>query len=401
MEYAEAAAVIARVVQICGLVSALGIFAFRLLIVPGESRPDLAPLVVLARASLLAALVGTAARLLAEAAVIGGAERLREALAAMPDIVRYSRFGALLLAEGVLLALALPAWRGRLGAATGAFLLTLAAILDAGSLHGAAVPGLRGRVLWGVASLHVLSAGVWLGGIAPLALLLRRVPAAVATTFVARFSRLAAIAVAVLAVSALAQGAALIGSGAMLTQSPYGRLILLKSALFLVLLGFAARNRLLLLPALRGANGELALRMLRHNLRRALVLAFLVLLAAGLLASLAPGSAPPLPAGGSEGGEQAATRRVFPGAPFGMPLHTDREVFRIPHAYPLDGAVGGRRLDDEGGGRPVDRLLMDGIHHDLAFADDRRKLAREADGMARGITRLAIALMAEMGEAAG
>ncbi|MGC8524239.1 MAG: CopD family protein [Acidibrevibacterium sp.] len=332
MTPAEAAVALAQVVQICGMVSAFGSFVFRLTILPGAAldgaaRDGMAArLAGLARASLVLALLAAAARLVLQAAVIAGAASVGDALAVIPDIVRFSRFGTMLVGEGGLMALALFAGRGARGGMLGAALLVLAFVLAAGSLHGAAVPGWRGGALWAVASLHMLATALWLGGIWPLAVLLGRLSPAAAAPPVARFSALAMSAVAVLALTALAQASVLVGSMAGLTAGPYGQLVVVKSLLFLLLLGLAARNRLLLLPALRGGHGEQALRLLRHSLRWSLGLAFLVLLAAGFLASLAPGSARTLSAGGGESGEEAAARDILAGAPLGMPLHADRKA---------------------------------------------------------------------------
>ena len=332
MTPAEAAVALAQVVQICGMVSAFGSFVFRLTVLPGTAldgaaRDGMAArLAGLARASLGLAVLAAAARLALQAAVIAGAASVGDALAAIPDIVRFSRFGAMLVGEGGLMALALFAGRGARGGVFGATLLALAFVLAAGSLHGAAVPGWRGGALWAVASLHMLATALWLGGIWPLGLLLGRLSAAAAAPPVARFSALAMSAVAVLALTALAQASVLVGSMAALTAGSYGRLVMVKSLLFLLLLGLAARNRLLLLPALQGGQGEQALRLLRHSLRWSLGLAFLVLLAAGFLASLAPGSARTLSAGGGERGEEAAACGIVAGAPLGMPLHADRKA---------------------------------------------------------------------------
>jgi putative copper resistance protein D len=329
---AEAAVALAQVVQICGMVSAFGSFVFRLTILPsaaldGAARDGVAArLAGLARASLVLAVLAAAARLALQAAVIAGAASVGDALAAIPDIVRFSRFGAMLVGEGGLMALALFAGRGARGGVFGATLLALAFVLAAGTLHGAAVPGWRGGALWAVASLHMLATALWLGGIWPLGLLLGRLSPAAAAPPVARFSALAMSAVAVLALTAFVQASVLVGSMGGLTAGPYGRLVMVKSLLFLLLLGSAARNRLLLLPALQGGQGEQALRLLRHSLRWSLGLAFLVLLAAGFLASLAPGSARTLSAGGGERGEEAAACGIVAGAPLGMPLHADRKA---------------------------------------------------------------------------
>ncbi len=302
MNGAEVAAAVARFAQILGMISAFGALGFRLLVLPGVGRDEAlvaemaARLGLLAQASLAFALLGGLARLGWQAAVVGDvgggeAGSVSALVAAAADMVALTRFGQFLALQWLALALALvlSPGRGRPAACAALAGLTLALVLTAGSGHGAAMPGWRGAVLGMVASLHVLAAGVWLGGLAPLSLLLRRLPAPAAAAAVARFSALATIAVAVLALSALAQGAALIGGLAALAASPYGRLILVKTLLFLTLLGFGARNRLLLLPALAGANGPIALRALRRGLGWAMALALAVLLAASFLGSLAPG----------------------------------------------------------------------------------------------------------------
>ncbi len=394
----EAAVALALFVQLCGLVFAFGAFSFAALILAhaalGEGvRASLAArLVWIARASLLLALIGALSRLSLQAVAIGAAGGVGEIPVAVTDLVRFSRFGRGIAGEGVLLAVALFT-RGRAGAA----LTGLALVLLAGSGHAAAMPGWRGEILWGVASLHVLAASFWLGGIVPLWLLLGRLEAKAAVAPVARFSALAIGAVIVLALSAATEGGVLVGSIAALPGSLYGRVILAKLLLFLTLIGYGARNRAVLLPALAGAEGWVALATLRQSLSRAWLFALAVLLAASFLASLAP----PFAASGGEGSEQAAACHVFAGAPFRMPLHADREMTGLCHPHPFDRAIGGNGFDREPGRWAVDRLLMHGVHHDLGRADDLGELAGKPHRMARGIARLAFRLMAEMDEALG
>ncbi len=297
MNGAEVAAAVARFAQTLGMISAFGAFGFRLLVLPSVGRDEAlaaemaARLGLLAQASLAFALLGGLARLSWQAAVVGEAGSVSALFAAAVDMVALTRFGQFLALQwlALVLALVLSPGRGRHAACAALAGITLGLVLAAGSGHGAAMPGWRGDVLWMVASLHVLAAGVWLGGLAPLSLLLRRLPAPAAAAAVARFSALATIAVAVLALSALAEGGVLLGGVGALAGSPYGRLILVKTLLFLTLLGFGARNRLWLLPALSGANGPIALRALRRGLGWAMALALAVLLAASFLGSLAPG----------------------------------------------------------------------------------------------------------------
>ncbi|MFE9626658.1 copper resistance protein CopC [Streptomyces sp. NPDC006527] len=89
--------------------------------------------------------------------------------------------------------------------------------------------------------LHLLAMAAWLGGLTALLTLLRRgaLPAAVA----ARFSRLAAASVAVLAVTGVYQSWRGLGSLDALTDSSYGRLLLAKLAAVALLLTAGSLSR--------------------------------------------------------------------------------------------------------------------------------------------------------------
>jgi putative copper export protein len=114
-------------------------------------------------------------------------------------------------------------------------------------------PGAAGVGLTVASALHLLAAGVWLGGLVPLLSCVARLPPTVAADACHRFSRLAIAAVVVLAATAAAQGAVLIGGIPALVGTSYGRLALLKLALFALVLGCAAVNRYVLADALAGA----------------------------------------------------------------------------------------------------------------------------------------------------
>ena len=142
---------------------------------------------------------------------------------------------------------------------------------------------------------HVLAAGVWPGGLLPLAQLLgrarrdwRTVPAVVTVT--RRFSRLSLVAVGVLAASGLLNSYGLVGTFSALWPSAYGRLILCKVALFAGMVCLGATNRKLLAPA-DVADPGVAVRRLRRNVAWECVLAAVVLLATAALAMNAPPAA--------------------------------------------------------------------------------------------------------------
>jgi putative copper resistance protein D len=98
--------------------------------------------------------------------------------------------------------------------------------------------------------LHLCAAGFWIGGLVPLTIFLARVRASFSlgetvVRVVRRFSTLSLCCVSVLVVSGISNSWLLVGSIHALFTTPYGRLLLVKLALFAILIGFGARNRFL------------------------------------------------------------------------------------------------------------------------------------------------------------
>lgn len=108
---------------------------------------------------------------------------------------------------------------------------------------------------------HLLSAGLWLGGLTGLVVRLDADEDAVRT--VDRFSRLAMGGVLVLAASGVGNGLMMLKIPDDLIASLYGRLVLAKFALFAAMGALAFYNRLKLTPAL--AAGPSAAAQLRRN----------------------------------------------------------------------------------------------------------------------------------------
>lgn len=152
-------------------------------------------------------------------------------------------------------------WELRLaGAGLGAGLLVAGAF--AGHAGAASDQALLAWQLTADAA-HLLAAGVWLGGLPLLALLLagaRRAgdPAseAVAAEATRRFSALGLAAVSLLVFTGLASAWALVGSLPALVGTPYGRLLLLKLSLLAPLMGLAAANLLREKPGLSASVAE-------------------------------------------------------------------------------------------------------------------------------------------------
>jgi putative copper resistance protein D len=106
--------------------------------------------------------------------------------------------------------------------------------------------------------VHLLAAGLWLGGLLPLAWLLGRARSPSGTAWISlardvvpRFSQMGYAAVALLAATGALNTLLLVGSTQALVGTPYGRLLGLKILLFLAMVAVAIFNRFRLLPRLR------------------------------------------------------------------------------------------------------------------------------------------------------
>ena len=162
---------------------------------------------------------------------------------------------ALLLALALALATAAPAWRPVALAGAAALLASLA---WAG--HAVGTVGAMGPVHVAADALHLLAAGAWIGGLVPLALMLaaaRRHPddqgAGLVYGVVRRFSVLGMISVSTLILTGCVHAWILVGSWHALTDTTYGRLLMVKLGLFAALLTLAIINRLVLTPRLAAA----------------------------------------------------------------------------------------------------------------------------------------------------
>jgi putative copper resistance protein D len=165
--------------------------------------------------------------------------------------------------------------------------------------HAASGTGLGGGVHLASDILHLIAAAAWVGALIPLALLLRaamadrqQVNLAVARVAVLRFSTLGIACVGTLVGSGLINTWVLAGSIPALIGTDYGRLLLAKIALFLVMLLFAAVNRLWLTPRLTSSSIDLAdgpLRGLGRNTVAEAALGAIIIVIVALLGTLQPG----------------------------------------------------------------------------------------------------------------
>ncbi|MER6354875.1 copper resistance protein CopC [Streptomyces sp. NPDC001634] len=134
-----------------------------------------------------------------------------------------------------------PALGGRLHFAIVSLLSLALALTWAVAEHASA--GIQVPVAMTSAVLHLLAMAVWLGGLAALIGALYRTPEELPAPAVARFSRLAFTAVAVLVATGVYQSWRGLGSLDALTSTQYGRLLTAKLVAVVLLLAAAAYSR--------------------------------------------------------------------------------------------------------------------------------------------------------------
>lgn len=168
--------------------------------------------------------------------------------------------------------------------------------------HGASTPGPAGYLHLAADFCHLLAAGLWLGTLPPLIMLLaeaRRTPDAnwhaVVPTATRRYSALAIASVTVLLGAGVVNTWFLAGTMPVLVGTEYGRLLLAKIGLFIAMLMVAAVNLLRLTPRLAGAADGTrnviwwTVARLRGNALIETVLGFGVIAIVAMLGTLPPG----------------------------------------------------------------------------------------------------------------
>ena len=248
-----------------------------------------ARLLLLARASLTAALALGLAWLAAEAALMADADDLAQTLGAIPTVAASTAFGHLLVAQEIGAGLALlPLRRGVRPRRRILALAASAAVLLLQAGHGHAMSMYGPSLVLASEAVHLLAGGAWLGGLLPLLLATRLAPPRAAATAARSFSVLGKWCVGLMAATAACQAWTLVGSIPGLFGTAYGWTACAKLLIFGVLLGFAWMNRYRLAPALVGARPDQARRRLVVSIGVQTCFGVLVLLAAGVLSSLPP-----------------------------------------------------------------------------------------------------------------
>ena len=180
-------------------------------------------------------------------------------------------------------------------------LVAVLALLVAASLawtgHAAMGTGTAGFAREANQTLHILAGGLWVGGLVPLAWLLRQARQSkskqlpwieVARDVLPRFSRMGYAAVGLILATGCANTALLVGRPQGLVATLYGRVLLLKIALFAAMVMLAAVNRYRLMPRLRQARGDAAAATLARSVVCEQLLGFAVVGVVSQLGTMMP-----------------------------------------------------------------------------------------------------------------
>ena len=282
----------------------VGVFVTAGFLLPaGEPKRLRQTLISSALALLLVFLVISALSLLTQGAKLqGGAMPSLEILSRYLSMTQSGKVWLLREGYGVVLAL-ITLWMIRSKASLkGIRLLMLAALplLASRSLTSHAVAVSEDKMLAVAAdAIHLIATGLWGGGLLSLSWVLYRgtkrlkLPLSWAAEAVRRFSLLAIVSVAVLLVTGLYQSWIQVGTLKTLFSTDYGRVLLVKLALFLGMVGLGALNLLSTKPKLLRATQQhkefSAAKKALNRIGAESSLAVLIFFVTGLLTVLPPG----------------------------------------------------------------------------------------------------------------
>jgi putative copper export protein/mono/diheme cytochrome c family protein len=288
---------IARGLTVAALLSAFGTTLFDVAVARRASRlmpPPLADfsaarLRLIVQASAACAIAALGLWLIRQAAAMADAGAVSTALAAVPSVLWKTSFGHVVMLQfGALAVLAVIAFWPRAPWPWAALAAASVALcLHAGHSHAFSMrqgPSL----LLACDVLHLLGAGAWLGGLVPLLVIVWTSPPKIAASAARWFSPVGQASIAALLVSAVVQGWVLVGGAPGLLGTAYGWMVLVKLALFGVLLGFAWFNRYRFAPALLRSEPVGAARRLTRSILLQTLVALSIIAAAIVLSGLPP-----------------------------------------------------------------------------------------------------------------
>jgi copper transport protein len=228
--------------------------------------------------------------------------------------------------------------------------------------------------------VHMAFVGLWIGGLAALLIGIRGEPGAVKSVAIKRFSTLAGVAIVTVAATGVLRAVHEVGSWASLVNTTYGRLVIAKAALIVVLGLLGALNRFRHVP-----KRETTTAGLRRTGTVEVTVAIVTLAIAGMLSSTIPpvssnaaaAGAGPLVAEGSNFAKTARARlTVTPGTAgpnrfnleledfeSGDPLDVEEAALRLKSLSQPELGESTLELEEKSGGRyeaVADSLSVDG-----------------------------------------
>ncbi len=296
----EIAIVLARLGQYLGAAGVFGgaLFLARQPFGVGQGRERL----FLTGCAILLA-VSTLAALVAQAASMAGETNPLADPSMIGMVMTSTTFGyavAVRLAATVAAIVVLAGRPRRWTLSVSAALGSVGAVTLAWGGHGAADEGLAGVIHLGADIVHLLAAGLWIGALGALTVMARERALQSRPDGMGRlhaaldgFSGVGTLAVGLLVVTGLVNSWLLIGPQhlAAIVTTLYGRLLLAKLVLFVVMAALAAANRWRLTPRLeRASSGDAlaAVAALRASIAFETALAVCVLALVAWLGTLAP-----------------------------------------------------------------------------------------------------------------
>jgi putative copper resistance protein D len=213
-----------------------------------------------ALAAALVALISAMALVLCQAAAMAGSPAAAVDYAAVSAVLLETRFGRVWCWHLLLAAILVLACLGRHARRPVVLFLSLGLLASLGWVGHAAMDDGSTRIAHELnQTVHLLTAGLWLGGLAPLAWVLRQAPRqpgdfeiSLARDALRNFSHMGHVAVALIALTGAINTLLLVGSLDVMFDTSYGRLLAFKILLFLAMVVVALINRLRLAPRISG-----------------------------------------------------------------------------------------------------------------------------------------------------
>ncbi len=306
----NAALIATRAVHFAATLMTAGVVVFRMAVARAVSRPEEGVAKLFRKwsrrvlwAGLLVAAATGVLWLLLQASSMSGLP-FGEAMTAevLSTVLKETQFGQVTeIRCGLAIVLAACLASDRLAGAE--WLALASALALAGSIawtgHAGSTLGAAGDFHLAADVLHLCAAAAWVGGLLALILFFaaarRMAPDAwvpLARDATERFSRLGVASVAALLLTGAVNATILVGSIRALLVTEYGRVLMLKLAIFAGMLGFAAVNRFRFTPRLALSSDDAArtgaLHQLTRNSALEIALGLIILAIVGVLGTMHP-----------------------------------------------------------------------------------------------------------------